>query len=196
MLNTHETASETAASRPPEAQDSQAAPVQSRNGGWHIYIGETVYGPFSARQMTAYVTEGRLNAASRVSQSPEGPFRPIRETGPLAESLRGAFAERARLRAQASNFLIIVRAPAPAEAALWRSLPECLGKLGKYTQPMPGTWLLRSSETLKSVRSVLVSTLPRTVQVIVLETRDARLDWVGFDDTINDTVRTVWNAPL
>lgn len=176
----------------------RAAPgaVQPAGSGWFIRIREKTYGPFSAGQMKSYVTEGRLNPASRVSPSADGPFSAIRETAALADTLQGALAERARLCNEAANFIIIVRAPAPAEAALWRSLPECLEKLGRYTQPMPGTWLLRSAQPLAAVRSALTGVLPRTVQVIVLETREARLDWIGFDDDIQQTAGRVWNAAL
>ncbi|MFN4184879.1 MAG: hypothetical protein ACK4M6_08825 [Hyphomonas sp.] len=163
---------------------------------WRILAGGEAHGPYTLGQLQQFVIEGRLHGASRISAGDDQPFLPIRDMPRLAEALAQAFAERARRRAEASNYLITARAPAPAEAALWRDLPGCLDTLGKHMQPIPGTFLLRSGKSLAEVREALAAALPKTAQVFVLQTREARLGWVGFEEDMSDAVRPVWNAPL
>lgn len=163
---------------------------------WRVLAGGDVHGPYTLGQIQQFVIEGRLHAASRISGGDQQPFLPIRDMPRLAETLASAFAERARRRAEAANYLITARAPAPAEAALWRDLPACLDALGKHMQPIPGTFLLRSARSLSEVRAALAEALPKTAQVFVLQTREARLGWVGFEEDMAEAVRPVWNAPL
>lgn len=163
---------------------------------WRVLAAGEAHGPYTLGQLQQFVIEGRLHAASKISGGEDQPFLPIRDMPRLAEALIHAFAERARRRAEASNYLITARAPAPAEAALWRDLPGCLDTLGKHMQPIPGTFLLRSAKSLSEVREALAAALPKTAQVFVLQTREARLGWVGFEEDMSDAVRPVWNAPL
>lgn len=163
---------------------------------WRVLIDEQPHGPYTLGQIGQFITEGRLHAGSRLSGGHEQPFLPIRDIPRLAQALAPALAERARIRAEASNYLITARAPAPSEAALWRDLPGCLDGLGRHVQPMPGTFLLRSARSLAEVKAALTEALPKKAQVFVLQTREARLGWVGFEDDIAETVRPVWNAPL
>ncbi|AXE65170.1 hypothetical protein BBF93_13815 [Hyphomonas sp. CACIAM 19H1] len=163
---------------------------------WRVLAGGEVHGPYTLGQIQQFAIEGRLHAASRISGGDDQPFLPIRDMPRLAEALAPAFAERARRRAEAANYLITARAPAPAEAALWRDLPACLDTLGKHMQPIPGTFLLRSARSLSEVRATLAEALPKTAQVFVLQTREARLGWVGFEEDMAEAVRPVWNAPL
>lgn len=163
---------------------------------WRVLAGGDVHGPYTLGQIQQFVTEGRLHSASRISGGDQQPFLPIRGVPRLAEALAPAFAERARRRAEAANYLITVHAPAEAEAALSHGLPACLDTLGKHMQPIPGTFLLRSARSLSEVRAALAEALPKTAQVFVLQTREARLGWVGFDEDMAEAVRPVWNAPL
>ena len=163
---------------------------------WRVLAGGDVHGPYTLGQIQQFVIEGRLHAASRISGGDQQPFLPIRGVPRLAEALAPAFAERARRRAEAANYLITVHAPAEAEAALSHGLPACLDTLGKHMQPIPGTFLLRSARSLSEVRAALAEALPKTAQVFVLQTREARLGWVGFDEDMAEAVRPVWNAPL
>lgn len=163
---------------------------------WRFLAGGDVHGPYTLGQIQQFVTEGRLHSASRISGGDQQPFLPIRGVPRLAEALAPAFAERARRRAEAANYLITVHAPAEAEAALSHGLPACLDTLGKHMQPIPGTFLLRSARSLSEVRAALAEALPKTAQVFVLQTREARLGWVGFDEDMAEAVRPVWNAPL
>ncbi len=184
---------------PPAPAGSASGPIDLSRidpAIWRVLAGGEAHGPYTLGQIQQFVVEGRLHAASRISGGDEQPFLPIRDMPRLADALAPAFAERARRRAEAANFLITARAPAPAEAALWRDLPACLDGLGKHMQPIPGTFLLRSARSLPEVRAALTQALPKTAQVFVLQTREARLGWVGFEEDMAEAVRPVWNAPL
>lgn len=163
---------------------------------WYVLSGDQTYGPYTIGQLQQFVIEGRLNAASRIAEGTDRSFLPIKDIPSLAGPLAPAFAERARRRAEAAKFLIIARAPLPAEAALWRDMPGCLDRLGKYVPALPGTWLLRSARPLREIRQALIEALPATVQIMIMETREARLGWIGFEEDMGEVLRPVWNAPL
>ena len=159
---------------------------------WQVQSGGEARGPFTLGQIQQFVIEGRLSAASLLSGGDGQPFRPIRETPRLAESLAPAFAERARRRAEACNYVITIHAPAIDAAAL----EQALAALGKWLQPLPGTFLLRSGKSLADVRAALANALPEDAQAVVLQARDAQLTGIGFDQDLAETARPVWNAPL
>lgn len=159
---------------------------------WRVQSGGEIRGPFTLGQIQQFVIEGRLTAASRVSGGDGQPFLPIRETPRLADSLAPAFAERARRRAEACNYVITVHAPALESAAL----DQALATLGKTLQLFPGTFLLRSGKSLTDVRAALAGALPEGAQAFVVQARDAQLMGIGFEQDLAETARPVWNAPL
>lgn len=159
---------------------------------WQIQSGGEARGPFTLGQIQQFVIEGRLNAASLISGGEGQPFRPIRETPRLSEALAPAFAERARRRAEACNYLITIHAPARDGAATG----QALAALGKWLQPLPGTFLLRSGKSLADVRAALASALPADAQAFILQARDAQLAGIGLAQDLAETARPVWNAPL
>lgn len=163
---------------------------------WRLLAGRETFGPYTIGQLQQFAIEGRITPRSQIAQGEVEPFRAVSEIPRLAQTLSGAFAERVRRRAEAANFLIITRAPLPAEAELASQIPECLAGLGKFMMLMQGTWLLRSARPLASVRTALTGALPRNVQFVVMEAREARLSWLGLGDEMADAVRAVWNAAL
>lgn len=184
----------------PTATESAASPTidlaRIDPAIWRIRSGPETFGPFTTGQLQQFAVEGRLSLRSQVSTGEAQPFQPVGEIARLAYALSGAFAERARRRAEAANFLIVIRASAPAEAEMATSLPAALNALGKNTALMPGTWLLRSSRPLSAVRAGLTSALPASVQVVIMEAREARLGWLGFGGDLGDSIRDVWNAAM
>lgn len=163
---------------------------------WRLLAGRETFGPYTIGQLQQFAIEGQITPRSQIAQGEVEPFRAVSAIPHLAETLSGAFAERIRRRAEAANFLIITRAPLPAEAASASQIPECLAGLGKYMMLMHATWLLRSAKPLASVRTALTGALPCNVQFVVMEAREARLSWLGLGDEMADAVRTVWNAAL
>jgi hypothetical protein len=163
---------------------------------WHILAGRETFGPYTIGQLQQFAIEGRISARSRLAQDDTGTFRPVSEIPRLCETLSKAFAERARRRAEGSNYLIMARAPLPSEASLAAKMPECLSALGKAVMLVTGVWLLRSGLQLPAVRAALIASLPRNVQLVLMEAREGRLGWAGLGDDLDKEVRTVWNAAL
>lgn len=163
---------------------------------WHILAGRETFGPYTIGQLQQFAIEGRISPRSRVAQGDTDTFRAVSDIPRLYQTLSEAFAERARRRAEASNYLVMARAPLPAEAALAEKMPDCLAALGKAVMLMPGVWLLRSGLQLAAVRAALAAGLPRHVQLVLMEAREGRLGWSGLGDDLDENVRTVWNAAL
>jgi hypothetical protein len=69
------------------------------------------------------------------------------------------------------------RAPAPPEA-------------------LPGTFVLRSASPLSDVRRALAAAAPEGTQLMIVESRDARLGWTGLSQHGAEALRSVWDAPL
>ena len=108
-----------------------------------------------------------------------------------------AFLEtRAARRAEASNFVIISGPDSGAETSRRHALVAALNELGRFAEPMPGTFVLRSDRPLAEVRRALFAAATKDTQLLIFESRDARLGWTGLSMQGADGVRAVWDAAL
>ena len=61
---------------------------------------------------------------------------------------------------------------------------------------MSGTFVLRSDRPLAEVRRALFAAAPQDTQLLIFESRDARLGWTGLSMQGAEGLRAVWDAPL
>jgi hypothetical protein len=71
-----------------------------------------------------------------------------------------------------------------------------LNTFGQLTEPMPGTFILRSDHALSDVRRALAAATPEAAQYLIFESRSARLVWSGLPPVAAASIRAVWDAPL
>ena len=65
-------------------------PPHPLDAGWRVNIGTEVYGPYAGHQIKDFVEEGRVTAASLVTEETGGLWRPMAEIPELGKLLKGA----------------------------------------------------------------------------------------------------------
>jgi len=161
---------------------------------WHVMSRNEAHGPFTLGQLQAFADAGKINPLTRISCGDGEPFLPALDHPPLRARIEAYLATRAARRAEASNFVII--AGAESAASRRHVIGAALNLLGRFSEPMPGTFILRSSRALSDIRRALEAAAPAGAQFLVFESRDARLGWTGLSAQGSEAILAVWNAPL
>lgn len=161
---------------------------------WHIMGQGKAHGPFTLGQLQAFADAGKINPLTRISAGNGEPFLPALDHAPLRPRIETFLETRAARRAEASNFVIITGPDAGIERR--HAIGAALNALGRFAEPMPGTFILRSGRALADVRRALTAAAPEGTQLVIFESRDARLGWSGLSVQSADSVRAVWDAPV
>lgn len=161
---------------------------------WHIMGQGKAHGPFTLGQLQAFADAGKINPLTRISAGNGEPFMPALDHAPLRPRIEAFLETRAARRAEASNFVIISGSDAGTDCR--HALGTALNALGRFAEPLPGTFILRSGRALADVRRALTAAAPEGTQLMIFESRDARLGWSGLSQQGAETVRAVWDAPL
>ncbi len=161
---------------------------------WHIMGQGKAHGPFTLGQLQAFADAGKINPLTRISAGNGQPFLPALDHASLRPRIETFLETRAARRAEASNFVIISGPDAGTDRR--HAIGAALNALGRFAEPMPGTFILRSGRALADVRRALTAAAPEGTQLVIFESRDARLSWSGLSVQSADSVRAVWDAPV
>lgn len=163
---------------------------------WHVMSQGKAHGPFTLGQLQSFADAGKIGPLTRLSCGDGEPFRPAQDHAPLRPRIEAFLESRAARRAEASNFVIISGPDSGAGTLRRHALGAALNSLGRFAEPMPGTFVLRSDRPLAEVRGALTAAAPEGTQLVILESRDARFVWAGLSAQGADALRTVWDAPI
>jgi hypothetical protein len=143
---------------------------------WHIMGQGKAHGPFTLGQLQAFADAGKINPLTRISAGNGEPFLPALDHAPLRPRIETFLETRAARRAEASNFVIISGPDAGTERR--HAIGAALNTLGRFAEPMPGTFVLRSSRPLADVRRALTAAAPEGTQLdhLRIPRRPPRLD--------------------
>jgi hypothetical protein len=161
---------------------------------WHVMGQGKAHGPFTLGQLQAFADTGKIGPLTRISAGNGEPFLPALDHAPLRPRIEAFLETRAARRAEASNFVIISGPDSGTHRR--QALGAALNALGRFAEPMPGTFVLRSAHALADVRRALAAASEEGTQLMIFESRDARLGWSGLSMQGADSVRAVWDAPL
>lgn len=161
---------------------------------WHVMGQGKAHGPFTLGQLQALADNGRLGPLARISGGDGDPFVPALDHPILRPRIEAYMAARAARRAEASNFVLICGPGFTPDQR--HALGQALNTLGHFAEPLPGTFVLRSAYVLGDVRRAAATVLPDAAQLMIFESRDARLGWTGLPIGQAEALRGVWNAPL
>lgn len=167
---------------------------------WHVLSAGKAHGPFTLGQLQAFADAGRINPVTRISSGDGAPFLPALDHAPLRPRIEAYLQSRAARRAEASNYVIVTNssegADASAAAGRRHVISAALNLLGRFSEPMPGTYILRSARPLGDIRRALEAAAPGGAQFLIVESRDARLGWSGLPAQGSEAILAVWDAPL
>ncbi|MBA3069094.1 MAG: DUF4339 domain-containing protein [Hyphomonas sp.] len=163
---------------------------------WHVMDKNKAHGPFTLGQLQAFADAGKVGPLTRISSGDGEPFLPALDHPPLRARIEVYLASRATRRAEASNF-VILSGPGTGDGGLLRNaLASALNGLGRFAEPMPGTFVLRSDRPLAEVRRAVFAAAPQDTAVLIFESREARLGWTGLSMQGAEGLRAVWDAPI
>lgn len=161
---------------------------------WYVMGQGKAHGPFTLGQLQSLADAGRLGPLARISGGDGEPFVSALDHPVLRPRIQAALEARAARRAEATNFVLIC-GPGISESDR-QAVAQAVTTLGRATEPMPGTFVLRSAFVLGDVRRAIAALLPATAQLMIFESRDARLGWTGLPLPQAESLRNTWNAPL
>lgn len=163
---------------------------------WHIMSRDKAHGPFTLGQIQSFADSGKIGPMTRISSGDGEPFVTALDQPALRARVEAVFASRATRRAEASNFVIISGPDAGAGTQRRFALGAALNQLGRFAEPMPGSFILRSNHPITDVRRALTAAAPEGTQLVIFESRDARLGWSGLSAQGAEALRAVWDAAL
>jgi hypothetical protein len=163
---------------------------------WHVMRQDKAHGPFTLGQLQSYADAGKIGPLTRISSGHGEAFLPALDHPPLRARIEAFLENRTARRAEASNFVIISGPDSGAGTNRRHALGAALNTLGRFAEPMPGTFVLRSDRPLADVRRALAAAAPEGTQLMIFESRDARLGWSGLPMQGADSIRSVWDAAL
>jgi hypothetical protein len=163
---------------------------------WHIMSQTKAHGPFTLGQLQSFAGAGKIGPLTRISSGNGEPFLPALDHPSLRARIEAALDNRNARRAEASNFVIVSGPDSGAGTLRRHALGAALNTLGRFAEPIPGTFVLRSDRPLTDVRRTLASAAPEGTQLMIFESRDAKLGWTGLSSQGAEAVRAVWDAPI
>lgn len=163
---------------------------------WHIMAKDKAHGPFTLGQLQSFADGGKIGPMTRISSGDGEPFLPALNHSALRARIEAFQVGRTARRTEASNFVIISGPDAAAGASRRHLIGAALNLLGRFSEPMPGTYILRCARPLSDVRRALEAATPGGAQLLIFESRDARLGWTGLPAQGSEAILAVWNAPL
>ncbi|MEM7660786.1 MAG: hypothetical protein AAF292_00950 [Pseudomonadota bacterium] len=162
---------------------------------WRVYVGETLYGPYTLGQLQGFVEEGRIGKDSLIGQSDS---ERLVKAGALKE-LREAFAklqeedapnETPPQTGAVSNYLIATQLARTSDV----DLIVCLNSLGKFASVFPGTFILSSRHRLRDVQKALNDAVTLDDQLIIVNATSGRLGWLNIGTDTNIHLKEIWDT--
>ncbi len=148
------------------------------------------YGPYTMAQLSRFVAEGRVRAATRVSENPEGGWVEARKViGLMAHSHSDTANQNAP---DAANVFVHAEIRSGATYAFMAAL-ESMGSLCELS---PGLWLVRTRHSAGILRNTLSQTLERGDRFVVIDATRDRFAWFNLGPEVDVRVAKVWNGPL
>jgi hypothetical protein len=168
---------------------------------WTVSVGGRSYGPYTATQMHAFATEGRLAPHSLVCLAGEAAPRPASEFQQLASLFRTdrnkpithatTFGRNDRNEGgtgERSQFIIMADMRSGSLAALEGEIFA----LGPAYAVLPHAWIVSSEQSVNAVRNALVQKLGKRDVLFIVDATHNKAAWFNFGPEIDARIRRIW----
>jgi hypothetical protein len=171
---------------------------------WYVRVQDRVWGPYPESRLEAFIAEGRVAAATWLSDAPDGPFRPAADHAalrplfaasfePVAEasppSDRAPKADQTAENAGASRPLLVFVALATLDENAFQAV---LAGHGPYERVGAGLWLVRARLGPAALRNALSRRLRGGDALLVVEATLDQAAWFNLDQTEERRLRALW----
>lgn len=182
------------------------------SASWMVSVDGRAYGPYTDTQMASFAAEGRLAPQSLIARTGEDVFRAASDDAllaplflektppnspPASEATRseprqpGVFGRNTTESAKNGERAHVVII-ADMKSRSISGLEEEIYKLGQVYQLLPQIWLLRTDQTVNSVRNLLVQQLGKLDMLFVVDATNNKAAWFNFGPEAEARIRRIW----
>ena len=156
---------------------------------WRIMVDSAVYGPYTFGQLQTFVDEGRLNEASKVANGDGGAFLLARAHAELMPLFQAQPKTAAPVtQEEPSNYFLTVQTDGDGRRAVIMFLNE----VGTFSELMPGSFILTSSQTIVELRAQLSTVLAERGRCVMVNARTGQLAWMGLKPDADAHAKLIW----
>lgn len=186
---------------------------------WTVNVGGQSYGPYTAAQMEAFFSEGRLIAQSLIARQGEANIRPAASEPAFAAFFKTAKPEKKTLApqpAQSEPATIQTDAPVavhkfgrndddkrPAEPSHYlivadmksrsiTGLEEEIFNLGPAYPLLPQVWLVSCQLSVNAIRNLLIQKLGKLDLLFIINATQDKAAWFNFGPEADSRLRRIW----
>jgi hypothetical protein len=179
------------------------------SASWIVNAGGRAYGPYTDVQMTAFAAEGRLAPQSLIARDGESEFRPASQEPALAtlfsappgsgapepsaprtepSPVFGRNKDEGQKNGERAHIIII----ADMKSRSISGLEEEIYRLGQAYPLLPQIWLLRTDQSVNTVRNLLVQQLGKLDVLFVVDATNNKAAWFNFGPEADARIRRIW----
>jgi GYF domain 2 len=180
------------------------------SANWIVNVGGRPYGPYTDAQMATFAAEGRLAPQSLISRVGESQCRPAGEEAALAalfeppeeaaqpvpapkpasapSSVFGRNRDEGQKNGERSHIVII----ADMKSGSIAGLEEEIYKLGQACPLLPQIWLVRTEQSVNSVRNILIQQLGKLDKLFIVDATNDKAVWFNFGPEVEARLRRIW----
>ncbi|MEL6413549.1 MAG: hypothetical protein AAFQ15_01255 [Pseudomonadota bacterium] len=156
---------------------------------WRIMVEGAVYGPYTFGQLQSFAAEGRLNEASKVANGDGGAFLVARSHSELASLFQAQPTMSAPNELEeASNYFLTLQTDGDGRRAVIMFLNE----VGTFSELMPGSFILTSTQTIVELRAQLSTVLAERGRCVIVNARTGQLAWMGLKPDADAHAKLIW----
>ena len=156
---------------------------------WRIMVEGAVYGPYTFGQLQSFAAEGRLSEASKVANGDGGAFLIARSHAELASLFQTQPDDAAPVENEApSNYFLTVQTDGDGR----RAVIMLLNEVGTFSELMPGSFILTSTQTIVELRAQLSTVLAERGRCVIVNARTGQLAWMGLKPDADAHAKLIW----
>jgi len=156
---------------------------------WRIMVAEIVYGPYTMGQMQSFAGEGRLLETSQVAHDDGGAFLLARAHPELMPFFQApAHKPVADPDLEPANYLVSIQTDGDGR----RAVISLLNELGRFSELMPGCFIVHSTTPVVELRAQLSTLLAERGRCVIVNASTGQLAWMGLTPDANTHAKMVW----
>lgn len=156
---------------------------------WRVMVDGVVYGPYTMGQMRGFREEGRLLEASHVAQDDGGAFLPAQshpELMPLFQAEPQQPIE--TTEPELANYLVSMQTNADGR----RAAISLLNEVGRFSELMPGCFIVHAEISIVELRSQLATLLAERGRCVIVNATSGQLAWMGLTGDADTHAKLIW----
>lgn len=154
---------------------------------WRVMVEDVVYGPYTMGQMRSFAEEGRLLESSQVAHDDGGAFLNARLHPELCE-LFLAPTTKPEMPPEPANYLISIQSNADGR----RAVISLLNEIGRFSELMPGCFILHTTRALVDLRAQLSTLLAERGRCVIVNASSGQLAWMGLTSDASTHAKLIW----